>query len=327
MRAVLPFAALGQLMPMHLLLDAEARILSAGPTLQKVCGEAPLAGDGFFDRFEVRRPAGLCDVPALAARPGARLAVVQRGGRGQPFRGFAVPLGDGRLMLKLSFGIAVDEAVAAHGLKAADFAPTDVAVELLYLLEAKAHITAELRDLAQRLQGAHRAAEAQAMTDTLTGLANRRALDAAMGAVAGEDLPFGLMHVDLDWFKAVNDTHGHAAGDHVLRAVAAMLREEVRKGDTVARVGGDEFVLLFPGLVDRALLARIAGRVVARLSEPIDFEGRTCRISASIGIAVSTDYDRPTARAMMADADAALYASKKAGRGRAQFHAAGPAAN
>jgi diguanylate cyclase (GGDEF)-like protein len=132
-------------------------------------------------------------------------------------------------------------------------------------------------------------------------------------------IPFGLMHIDLDYFKAVNDTLGHAAGDHVLRQVAQSLLLETRSGDTVARVGGDEFVILFNGLTEPESLSRIANRVVERLSEPSDFQGEVCRISASIGITISTDYLPPEAEQMLSDADTALYASKNAGRGQAQL--------
>jgi diguanylate cyclase (GGDEF)-like protein len=201
----------------------------------------------------------------------------------------------------------------------ADFAATDLAMELLYLVEAKTAVTEELRQLNLRLQGARDAAEEQALTDTLTGLRNRRALDFAMSHLIDQHIPFGLMHIDLDYFKAVNDTLGHAAGDHVLREVAKTLMAETRSGDTVARVGGDEFVVLFKTLTEPDMLHGIAERVVMRLSEPMLFEGKICRISASIGITISTNYTIPLADRMLSDADEALYASKNAGRGQAQM--------
>jgi diguanylate cyclase (GGDEF)-like protein len=211
------------------------------------------------------------------------------------------------------------KAVAACNLTDADFAATDLAMELLYLVEAKIAVTAELRQLNLRLQGARDAAQEQALTDTLTGLRNRRALDFAMHTLIDHNISFGLMHIDLDFFKIVNDTLGHAAGDHVLREVASKLLLETRAGDTVARVGGDEFVIIFSDLSDAAALSRIADRVVARISEPNWFQGEACRISASIGITLSTDYNPPVAERMLQDADTALYASKNAGRGQAQL--------
>ena len=317
---VLGAAALGLLMPMHLVLDAGGLIRGAGPTLAKLLPGGGLPGQPFFDLFDVRRPGRITGMADLAARTGERLTLVLRGGGGQGFRGVALPLeGGGGLILNLSFGIGVIEAVRAHGLTDADFAATDLALELLYLVEAKSAVTAELRELNLRLQGAKLAAEAQALSDPLTGLRNRRGLDAALRAVVSAWQPFALMHLDLDHFKAVNDTHGHAAGDHVLRRVARILSEETRGGDTVARTGGDEFVLLLPGLTDRTALARLSGRLVLRLAEPMAWSDTTCAVSASIGIALGP---AETTAALHDAADRALYASKHAGRNCAHLWSA-----
>jgi diguanylate cyclase (GGDEF)-like protein len=87
----------------------------------------------------------------------------------------------------------------------------------------------------------------------------------------------------------------------------------------VARVGGDEFVVILPEMSDTARLGQVARRIIENLTQPIYFEGQSCRISASIGVTVSTFYPSPQADRMLSDADDALYASKRAGRGRAQF--------
>jgi diguanylate cyclase (GGDEF)-like protein len=148
-------------------------------------------------------------------------------------------------------------------------------------------------------------------------------MDMALDRMLDDGMPFALLHLDLDYFKAVNDSLGHAAGDHVLRMAARAVVSATRSGDTVARVGGDEFVILLPGQTDHARLQTIADRIIARLEAPIIFEGQTCRISSSIGITTTRMHDHTTAEGMMAEADAALYASKHAGRGRATISAGG----
>lgn len=312
-------AALSRLMPMHVGLNAAGKITSMGPTLAKLIeGPAPL-GVGFLKVFAVRRPAGITSMEDLRARAGERLHVDLRG-KGDTFRGLAMPTGDGGILLNLSFGIRLIEAVRQHALTDADFAATDMAMEMLYLVEVKQAVMTELRRLNLSLQGAKATAEEQALTDTLTGLRNRRALEVSLPALIGQGVAFGLMHIDLDYFKQVNDSLGHAAGDVVLREVAKALVVETRTSDTVARVGGDEFVVLLPGLSDVVRLKQIARRIIDRLTQPIDFEGTPCRISASIGLTISTLYDPPDGERMLSDADAALYASKRAGRAQAQFY-------
>ena len=311
--------ALARLMPMYLALDETGVITAIGPTLARLIPGATPIGRPFQDVLQVLRPADIENVVDLAARAGDRLHMTLLGGADVSLRGLAVPMQGGGLMINLSFGIGVIDAVRTHALTDADFAPTDLAVEMLYLVEAKSAVMAELRNLNLRLQGAKKTAEKQALSDTLTGLRNRRALDADLGGLITRGIGFGLMHIDLDFFKQVNDTRGHAAGDQVLRAVAKVLLAETRKDDSVARVGGDEFVVALPGLTDVTQLVQIAGRIIEKLTQPIDFEGIPCRISASIGLTVSTHYDRPDADRMLSNADHALYASKHAGRGQAQF--------
>jgi diguanylate cyclase (GGDEF)-like protein len=102
-----------------------------------------------------------------------------------------------------------------------------------------------------------------------------------------------------------------------------VLRAETRKQDTVARVGGDEFVLILPGQVDPAQIDAVARRIIEGLETPLVFEGRPCRISGSIGATVSCLYPVPEADRMLNDADTALYASKRRGRGRATIYAPG----
>ena len=318
-------AAADVLMPMHLGLQPDGRIVSAGPTLRRLFAGLPLLGQRFHSLFHIRRPYGLEDMGRLIAAAGQRLYLSSRDGRLAHLRGVATPLipsaeDGGGLVINLSFGAGILDAVRDHGLTDADFAPTELAMELLYVVEAKTAVMEELRALNHRLHGAKTEAEERALTDTLTGLRNRRGLDQALVRLPRRGGPFGLMHIDLDFFKQVNDTLGHAAGDHVLREVARILCDEVRSGDTVARVGGDEFVVVLPRMGDAARLQQIASRIIRHLNAPILFEGQACHVSASIGMTLSSFYPRPDPQRMIEDADAALYASKRAGRGQAVMH-------
>jgi diguanylate cyclase (GGDEF)-like protein len=217
-------------------------------------------------------------------------------------------------MVNLGFGISILDAVSDYDLNAADFAATDLTIEMLYLVEAKSAAMEASRKLNLRLQGAMIAAEEQAFTDTLTGLKNRRALDHILPRMVADCTPFGLMQVDLDFFKQVNDTRGHAAGDTVLQHVARVLVESSRDEDCVARVGGDEFVLVFHGTTDLKILSRIADRIISEVENPVPFGAAVCKVSASVGIAVYDGNGETNMEQLLSDADAALYASKHAGR-------------
>jgi diguanylate cyclase len=154
-------------------------------------------------------------------------------------------------------------------------------------------------------------------TDQLTGLANRRSLERRARELAGQ--PISVLVFDLDDFKPVNDRHGHAAGDAVLRAVGQRLRAQCRDGDVAARVGGDEFVLLLAGAPDEFRLAQIRQRLLQALIEPIAIEGGTVSVGASIGYAVGdggTRYER-----LLEAADDMSYEEKKRRKLRAPLRA------
>ncbi len=309
--------ALDAMMPLHLLLDTEGTITQVGPTMAKVLAGRDYIGQRMLDLFELRRPreAQIYDL----LRQGATGKVLLR--LNDPFQtqfiGCAVRLpGRDGVLVNLSFGISIFDAVRNYRLAGSDFAPTDLTLELLYVAEANAAAMADSRALNERLHGAKERAESDALTDALTGLRNRRALDQQLHRLIEREIPFSLAHLDLDFFKDVNDTFGHAAGDAVLRNVARVLVAETRDDDAVARVGGDEFVLLFVGLVDHARISAIAERIIRRLEAPVSFKGEACRVSASIGLVRSTQYEAPNPDQLLSDADTALYASKTAGRAR-----------
>lgn len=308
---------LDRLMPMHLVLSRTGHVRHVAPTLAKLHQRTDFLGKRFLELVELRRPRNITLMSDLFAAVQTTLHLRFRDATATTYKGLAVPLNEQNdLLVNLSFGISVAEVVRSHSLTIADFAPTDLTVEMLYLIEAQSAVMRESRNLTERLQGARMAAEEQALTDTLTGLKNRRAMDLVLSRLVAARAQFAVMHLDLDFFKTVNDTLGHAAGDHVLRQVAQALLAETRSSDTVARVGGDEFVLIFDRLVDQDVLRGIATRIIDRLERPLQYAGHTCKISASAGVTTSMLYDHPSPEQLLADADEALYASKHRGRAR-----------
>lgn len=177
-----------------------------------------------------------------------------------------------------------------------------------------------LNDITERKR-AECAAHELAVRDPVTGLLNRRGLDNALATLLGspkaESRQLALLLVDLDYFKAVNDTFGHAAGDLVLREVANILSQSIRRTDIVGRTGGDEFVVLLPGIEGPQKAEEIASNIIVGLSRPIVVgDEQLAHIGASIGISV-TGPEREPAAALLRRADIAMYAAKQAGRGRA----------
>ncbi|WP_366523341.1 diguanylate cyclase [uncultured Roseobacter sp.] len=306
--------------PMHVVLDRTGQIIHAGPTARKLLSDQEIVGQAFLKLFEINRPHEISTIEGLLAKAGKKLHLRLRNYPNRSLKGVLMegPERD-QMTVNLSFGISVVDAVQDYKLTAADFAPTDLTIEMLYLVEAKSAAMEASRQLNLRLQGARVEAEAQALTDTLTGLKNRRAMDQALEELVASGDNFAAMLIDLDFFKAVNDTLGHAAGDFVLEEVASIMLRETRSRDVVARVGGDEFVLLLREIDDPVKAERIAKRIIDLLSEPMIFEGLECKISASAGTAMSSDYDIVSADQMLIDADLALYQSKRDGRGRHMF--------
>lgn len=306
--------------PMHVILNPAGEITCAGPTAQKLRPGQSLVGQSFLDIFEIKRPHEIKTIAALLKKAGMKLHMQLRNPPHRELKGVLMEGPEsGQMTINLSFGISVVDAVQDYKLTAADFAATDLTIEMLYLVEAKSAAMEASRQLNRRLQGARMAAEEQALTDTLTGLKNRRAMDQILEDMIESDENFALMHMDLDYFKAVNDTMGHAAGDYVLQQVADIMLKEVRSRDTVARVGGDEFVIVLRGVEESKIIHQIATRIIKKLSKPIMFDGERCTVSGSAGTTLSRNYAVPTPDQLLGDADMALYESKHLGRGRHTF--------
>ena len=186
-------------------------------------------------------------------------------------------------------------------------------------------LTASLQEANAQLQTANDELHRRAFTDPLTGLPNRLLFeDRLVHALSRMDREqerissrvrerIGVLFIDLDGFKPVNDSFGHAAGDTVLKEAALRLRRQARDSDTVARVGGDEFLMLVEDAGNVAGCLTLAARVVAVLREPFDVAERQVQISCSVGVVVYPDQGQR--EKLVANADAAMYAAKRAGGG------------
>jgi diguanylate cyclase (GGDEF)-like protein len=158
-----------------------------------------------------------------------------------------------------------------------------------------------------------------ASSDSLTGLLSRRAVLEEIAARVTRQQPFALAMVDLDGFKAINDTRGHAMGDALLRAVS---KRFLACGDVVGRLGGDEFVVLVDQITDDAACMPRMEQILAGAREPVIVGGMTLQVSASVGYSLFPR-DAAEAGALMRVADDAMYAAKKSGKGRIARSAAG----
>lgn len=173
------------------------------------------------------------------------------------------------------------------------------------------------------LSRSNEALEHVARHDALTGLPNRRYLDAFLDALAAptqtpDRSEFAILHIDLDRFKQINDTLGHAAGDAMLAHAGAVLQRKTRANDFVARIGGDEFVMVIDGVTDRAAIERRAAEIVEIMRQPIDFDGDECRCGASVGVAMGARGVSDVKKVLI-NADIALYRAKEAGRNAYAF--------
>lgn len=187
----------------------------------------------------------------------------------------------------------------------------------------------ERREVEQRLRRQHdelidakQQLERIARFDSLTGLVNRReVISRLQGALKASTMPGtsqGVLFIDVDHFKEINDARGHAAGDAVLRTLAERISQCVRRGDTVGRLGGDEVLVLLPCVRRLSQITRVAEKIRARGSEPIDLGGETCHATLSIGATLTVPGE--SASDTLARADLAMYEAKRRG-GNAVFSA------
>lgn len=213
---------------------------------------------------------------------------------------------ENEVTLRRADGSAVPALLATSVLRGADGQP-EALLHMAYDISARRQQEATMRRLA--------------FSDPLTGLANRalleRELEAALGSAARQGRALCLLFIDLDRFKPINDRYGHAAGDAVLREIAARIQRVIRVGDLACRIGGDEFVVLLPAVRQASDGERVAAKLRAAIAAPIEFAGQVMDVGASIGVVVSPDAGEDVAQLLHA-ADLAMYRAKQAGRSAAR---------
>lgn len=188
------------------------------------------------------------------------------------------------------------------------FAPIRLPIMIVMML-AIIGLLLRLRSVVADIERQRRFARQQSHSDVVTGLANRLAFEGAVTRLRESEAPFALLVFDLDRFKTINDAFGHAAGDIVLQAVGARLSRLLGPGDLLARVGGDEFVLLSQSRYDPASLSILARHCIAAVQSPIHLVNRAVTVGISFGIVVS-ESPHPEVASLMSRADAALYRAK-----------------
>lgn len=204
------------------------------------------------------------------------------------------------------------------GFVRAEILPSVIAIAILAML-LMAFVALRFSSVFAALQQSEARNLYMAKHDRLTGLLNRSGFDDALAAALldAKNRPFALILADLDEFKAVNDRHGHAAGDAVLMAIAERYRRRVGARGTVARLGGDEFAVIHRSSGKDADVSAVAAGLVIDAQTPVELEGQMLRVGSSVGLAFAPKHGS-TARALLAAADEALYLAKKRGRNRVQ---------
>ena len=282
------------------------------------------AREELLDRLVDALPVGILhfDVDGLVLGRNDRLDTVLGVRAGSVAELLDVVAADQRRSVADAFTSVIEDRVAVDGLEfdveTPDGWPVVCSISVRCLTDVDGAVAggiATLDDITDRAR-LRRQLERRAATDQLTGCLNRWAIVDAMSEMSADLAATGggaaVVFVDLDRFKEVNDTHGHAAGDAVLTTTARAIRGAIRDVDVVGRHGGDEFMVLCPGVPSRAIADGIADRVRAATTLTIDHHGRTIRIAASVGV---THTDRPVPPAELVQrADAAMYAAKQAAR-------------
>lgn len=287
-----------------------------------------VTSNNFFDFFYIKSPRKLQKAESMESLCGKLLTLRFKHTQFSEeitVKGEVVKLcnDDDVYFLNISFGSELSYLIDILKLTDKDFSLTDPTADMLFLLKTQSSLLQDSQQLANRLSEAKSAAEDLAQRDDLTGLPNRRALSSFLNRVLSASpaisQSFTILHIDLDRFKQVNDTLGHAAGDTVLKHAAGILREHTRTQDLVARIGGDEFVMVLESNAAPDDIRSLGERIISLLTQPITIANSTVQIGASIGVTVVETGSEKSIDDILMEADLALYKVKDSGRGRVQF--------
>lgn len=315
-------AILDRLFPFHFVLDLDGDqpIARAGGALKRWIAE-DLTGRSFGEVFSVLRPAITTVDRATLVTKQEAVFVLAVDDHFAQLRGQMLLLAPNRAIFIGSPVLTSASNVEELGLSMSDFAPHDATVDLIVMQRFAEMQLSDLQDQAEELSEAQRARDRlseSASTDSLTGLANRRAFWDRCGRELTDGTELALLFIDVDRFKAVNDVHGHGTGDAVLRWIGNCLSAAVRPIDLVARLGGDEFAVLLTN-VDREATAVIVDRIQATVTQPTEIGSHNATTSLSIGVVHRTANE--TVDDLLQDADAAMYEGRQRGPGRVTWFA------
>ncbi len=311
--------AIEMLFPLHVVVSSSGEIGSIGPTVARIL-KSEVLGVPFFDVFWIDKPKSVRDLAALRERIGTKLILSLSLSEEDSvqFRAVATTLGaeEENLLIDLSLGSDLIQTVARFGLSNAHFRVNDPSIDLLYAFETQRTFLEESQRLAEALSKAKDEAERKAYIDPLTGLANRRALHGKLDQLLEDSDgpgPCALLQIDLDKFKSVNDTFGHAAGDLVLRHTALAMETLAADEDLPVRLGGDEFAMIIADASDAKAVLAGAEALRQRIRQPVQYEGTQLQVGASIGIVHFDRQDETSSDRLLRHGDIALYDAKATG--------------
>lgn len=302
---------LGKLLPFHLIFRKDGAVIGQGETLKKCIGALKNVSEDLIGyRFKGSVPD--CSIFSLAST-GERFFIEIRNLPHLPLRAHGALVNSQTALLNCSYGILTPSAVCTHDLTEQDFTPADLVTEILFLKEAASLAQRNLDSMNQLLKSAWEVAAESAERDPLTGLLNRRGVRRRLSMIKNH-APAGIAvaHIDLDNFKAINDTFGHAVGDSVLQEVARKIQNTFRANDLCCRIGGDEFLVIITSCVSE-------GSLENRLKGLLNSIRGECmfgvKFGASIGAIITEGVISLDVEKLIDAADDLLYESKRSGKG------------